>query len=227
VAGQVALMLNSSLKRTWAELGQNSPLELDIEVIQSVIGDHDSKLHFIAAPTFPTEAEMLTPEMLNISLKIIHPYYEYIVFDLAHDFSEISLQALDSADTILLMLAPDMSSVRAAAAALDTYTRLNYSSDKIKLVLNSVFPRQGLARDKIEAALSFPITLSLPFIPDKFVNAINMGQPILYHYPVEPVSALIEDFAFHLSKEKHKKAKPISPSAAWKRVYKRYSDRKK
>ncbi len=227
VAGQVALMLNSNLKRTWADIGEVNPADLDIEVVQSVIRDHESKIQFICAPTFPTEAEMMKPELLDTSLKLIRSHYEYIVEDLPHNFGDVSIQALDAANVILLMLAPDMSSVRAAAAALDTYAKLNYSNDRIKLVLNSIFPRQGLTRKQIEAALAFPISMTLPYVPDKIVHAINLGEPLLDHNPLEPISAQIEDFAFIMSKEKHRKIRPESPSPAWKRVAKRYIERRK
>ncbi len=227
MAGSVALMLNSALKRTWADLSKVKPDEMDIEVMQSIITEHESSLQFIAAPTYPSDAEKLTGEIFRCALKALRPNYDYLIADLPHDFSEISLEALDSADLILLLMAPELSSIRAAAAALDTYHELNYSNDKIKLVLNSVFPRHGLSREKIETALSMPISIGLPYTPDKFVEAINLGQPLLAAQPNDPVSALIEDFAFYLSKEQHKKNRPATPSLAWKRVYKRFAERRK
>jgi pilus assembly protein CpaE len=227
MAGQVALMLNRPLKRTWADLAGANPAELDADVLASITGSYENGLHFIAAPTYPTEAEKLTGELLSSAIKVVRGQYEYIVADLPHDFGEVSLHALDAADVILLLLAPEMSSIRAAAAALDTYHELGYSSEKIKLVLNSTFPRLGLSREKIEAALNLPVTMGIPFTPDRFVDAINLGRPLLAALPDEPASALIEDFAFHLSKEQHKKVRPPTPSHAWKRVARRFSERRK
>ena len=227
MAGQVALMLNSTLKRTWADLAQVNPAELDMDVLHSVITSHESGLHIIAAPTFPSEAEVLTTELLTSSMGILDTQYDYIIADLSHDFSEVTLAALDMADVILLFLAPEMASLRAVAAALDTYTRLDYDETKIKLVLNTTFPHQGLSRDKIEAAISYPITLAVPFVPEKFVTAINIGKPLIIANHKEPVTALIEDFAFHISNEKHKHESPVNPSSSWKRVYKRYKKRRK
>jgi hypothetical protein len=59
------------------------------------------------------------------------------------------------------------------------------------------------------------------------VEAINKGQPPIFVSPEEPISALFEDFAFLLSKERHKKTKPAKPSEGWKRVYKRFTQRRK
>ena len=222
-AGQVALMLDASLKRTWADLARFDPGELDSDLVKTVIGTHESGLDFIAAPTYPEDAESLTTELVSSTLDLLSASYEYVVMDLAHDFGIGALQALDAADVILLLLAPEMSSVRAAAAALDTYEKLGYDHNKVRLVLNWTFQHHGLARKSIEQALHHPISLVLPFAPDRFVVAINHGRPLLYNRPDDPVSAMLEDLAFRLSKEQHQTIPPAVPSAAWLRVNQRLS----
>jgi pilus assembly protein CpaE len=227
MAGQVALMMNWSLKRTWADIAHIVPTEMELDVIRSVTTRHESGMYFISAPTYPSQAEMIKAEWVDAFLKLVRPQYEYVITDLPHDFSEVSLQTLDASDVILLMIAPEMSSIRAAAAALDTYSRLNYPQERIKLVLNTTFPRLGITREKIEGALSYPVAMTIPFVPDRLVEAINKGQPPMFAQPDDPFSALIEDFAFMLSKDRHKKTKPMQPTAGWKRVYKRFAQRRK
>jgi pilus assembly protein CpaE len=226
-AGQVALMLNMTLKRTWADLAHYAPGDLDVDALSSIISAHDSGLHFIAAPTFPSEAETLRGETLGAALHLAKSQYEYIVADLPHDFSEFALQALDAADMILLMASPDMASIRAVTAALDTYDKLDYPKDKIKFVLNAIFPNSNLSKEKLEAALGMTTFATIPYTKDVFVEAINLGQPVVSDKPHLPISNLLEDFAFHVSKDVHKKAKPENPTEAWSRVYKRYQARKK
>jgi pilus assembly protein CpaE len=227
MAGQVALMLNATLKRTWADIARFTPDELDMELLNSIIFKHVSDLAYIAAPTYPSEAETLRGETLATALQILKQQYDYIVADLSHDFSETNIPALDLADLILIVASPDMSSVRAVAAALNTYSKLNYPSEKIKLVLNATFPRSGLPKEKIEAALGIPITLTIPYTPDLFVEAINFGQPVIHNKPNTLISSFLEDLAFHVSKDIQKKSKPESPSEVWIRVYKRYKERQK
>lgn len=226
-AGQVALMLNMTLKRTWADIAHYSDHDLESDVLSSIIGGHESGMHFIAAPTFPSEAETLRSETLGAALHLIKSQYEYVVSDLPHDFSEPAIQALDVADVILMVASPDMASIRAVTAALDTYDKLGYYQDKIKLVLSAPFPHSSLTKDKIENALKMTALATIPYVQDLFVDAINLGQPPVLERPNESVSALLEDFAFHLSKDIHKKTKPENPTEAWNRVYKRYQGRKK
>jgi pilus assembly protein CpaE len=226
-AGQVALMLNMTLKRTWADIAHYTASDIDMDSLSSIIGGHESGIHFIAAPTFPSEAETLRSETLGASLQWIKRQYEYIVTDLPHDFGEISLQALDVADLVLMVASPEMASVRAVTAALDTYDKLGYSKEKIKLVLSATFPHSSLKKEKIETALGMPAIATIPYVQDLFVDAINLGQPPVQSRPNEPVSGLIEDFALYLSKDQHKKSKPENPSEAWNRVYKRYQQKRK
>jgi pilus assembly protein CpaE len=228
-AGQVALMLNMALRRTWADIAHFSPKELDANALSSIVTGHESGLHFIAAPTFPTQTETLRGETVGTAIQIAKTQYEYVVADLSHDFSDYSIQALDAADLILIVGSPDMASIRAANAALDTYEKLGYSGDKIKLVLNTPapFPPSSLTREKIETALKMPALATIPFVQNVFINAINLGQPVVYHQPQELISGMLEDFAFRLSKETDKKQKPEKPTEAWNRVYKRYHERKR
>jgi pilus assembly protein CpaE len=228
-AGQVALMLNMTLRRTWADIAHYPANKLDADALSSVIGIHESGVHFIAAPTFPSDAESLRGETLGMALQIAKSQYEYIVADLPHDFSEYAIQTLDAANLILMIASPDMASIRAVTAAMDTYEKLGYSKDKIKFVLStpSPFPHSGLTREKIEGSLRMPALTTIPFVQNILVDAINLGQPPVYQKPNEPISGLLEDLAFRLSKDEHKKNRPENPTDTWKRVYKRYQERKR
>jgi pilus assembly protein CpaE len=223
----VALMLNATLRRTWANIAKFTPAELEFEMLQSIIAKHESGVSFIAAPTYPTDAETISADILDASLRLLKNQYEYIVADLPHDFNEIVVHTLDVADLVLMLATPDVASIRAAAAAMDTYKKLNYPPEKIKLILNATFPKHGLPKDKIELALGIPVLMTIPYTADAFVEAINYGLPLISSKPDELVAGLLEDLAFSLSKDSHKKSRPETPTEVWKRVYKRYTDRKK
>src|SRR6185436_173779 len=227
-AGQVALMLNMTLRRTWSDIAHYALGKLDAEALSSVIGSHESGVHFIAAPTFPSDAETLRSETLGMALQITKAQYEYVVADLPHDFSEIAVQALDAANVILMVASRDMASIRAVTAAMDTYEKLGYSKDKIKFVVGTPapFPHSGLTKEKIEGALRLPAIATLPYVQDVLTDAINLGQPLVSEKPHEPISGLLEDLAFRLSKDEHKKNKPVDPTDTWNRVYQRYQERK-
>jgi len=226
-AGQVALMLNKNLRRTWADISRFQAGEIDLDSLNSIISIHESGLSFIAAPTFPDDGQAFSGETLSSVISLLKEQYQYIIADLPHDFSEVGLSMLDAADIILLVGAPDMASVRATAAALDVYKKLGYPAEKIKPILNAPFQRSSLIKEKIESAMGMDFVAAFPYVPNMIVEAINLGRPLVLDKPQEPISALLEDFAFFISKKEHKKSKPENPTEAWKRVYNRYQNRKK
>jgi pilus assembly protein CpaE len=199
-AGQIALMLNAPLRRTWADIARVNPDELDWEALQSIIGKHDGGVHLIAAPTFPTEAELITEELFAQAFRILRSKYDFIVVDLPHDFGCFGIQALDAADRIVALMAPELASIRATAAALDTYRKLDYPDSKIKLVINWTFEQNALRRKNIEAALKRTIDGALPFSPGLLVDAINTGKPVLYGRPDDKISEALLSLARTLAK---------------------------
>ena len=217
-SGQIALMLNKPKKRTWADLARYEEVDLDAHVIKGLIGKHESGLNYILSPPTPIDAENISGDILNTGVSLLRTEFEYIVADIPHDFSETTLNILDTADYIVLLITPELASVYSASLALDMYKQLGYSQDRIKLVVNWTFERDGLSHKKITHALKHPISFVLPFAPTQFVGAINRGLPLLHHQPEDPVAALLEDFSFRLSKPEHQKKRPFNPSDAWQRV---------
>ena len=178
-AGQIALMLNVPLKRTWADIARLSPEDLDLEALQTITGIHDSGVSLIAAPTFPSDAELFKPALFSRAFELLRGRYNTIVADLPHDFSEMALTVLDAADTVVVVMTPELASLRAAAAAMDTYRKLGYSPAKLKLVTSWTFERRGLRRKTIEDTLRQSVDLVLLHYPDAFIEAINQGKPIV------------------------------------------------
>lgn len=217
-AGQVAVLLNEPIRRSWSDLTTYEEGTYDLDALEGITNRLESGLHFIAAPKDPIDAEQVGHDLLKRAVGMLKPRYEYMLADLPHDFSNITLDTLETADTILLLLAPDLVSIRAASVTLGTYKELGFDNEKIKLILNTPLAYNTLSAKQIEEALRHPISLILPYSPKHFLNVINSGTPLLQSYPEDPVSVQVEDFAFRLSKESHQLIPPPSPSDTWQRV---------
>ncbi len=227
MAGQAALLFNLSLRNTWADLARFPIEEIDQDLVHSLVRPHESGVHVLAAPSRPEEGELVNAEKVAHVLRLLRRQYNYIVLDLPHDFSETTLAGLDEADEILVLLSPDLASVRAAALTISTFESLGYAQEKSSLVLNWTFERRGLARKDIEHALKHEIQAVLPFAPEPIVQAINTGIPLLMAEPEGPMSAIFEDWAFRLSKSEDRKTRPQNPTPAWIRVARRLQQRAK
>lgn len=221
VYGQVALMLNKSLRRTWGDITAFSEVDFDDEALDGIISNHESGLRFLAAPKNPIEAEEVNGRILKQSINLMLPRFDYIVADLPHDFSNNTLEILDLADSIIVLVAPDIVSVRAAAIMLNTYTSLGFQRDKVEIVLNQAYAKIDMSPKQIEDALHHPIALVIPHSARLFTEAINSGVPFMLSNPVSEVSSLIVELAYQLSKESHRNIPPPAPSETWRLAVKR------
>ena len=226
-AGQVALMLNLPPRLTWADLIQRPLQEIDAELVDQVLLRHPSRVRILAAPRRAEQSELLTPDRVSNILTLLSASYHYLVLDLPHDFSDTTLAGLDRADEIIVILSPELASVMAASSALEVLQSLGYANDKIRLALNYTFERHSLAREQIESALKHSINIVIPFAPDVVVPAINNGIPAVLDKPTSEIGALLEDLAFHISKEEHRNQRPATPSQAWLRAANRFQQRQK
>ena len=234
-AGQAALMLNLSLRHTWADLAQVPIEQMDAAVVDDVLLEHASGARVLAAPRRPEESDMVTAKTIGETIALLSQSYHYLVLDLPHDLQDKSLAGLDAAHEVLAVMSPDVASVRAMALALSVFRMLEYPAAKTRLVLNNMFAEPSaklgktcsLARQDIEATLQRAIDMEIPFAPEMFVPAVNSGVPPVFDAPNSPVGALLEDYAFHLSKEEQREQQPVSSSAAWQRVARRMQKRQR
>lgn len=227
LSGQSALLLNLPLRTTWGDLAPKAAEEIDADLLERVLLSHPSGVRVLAAAARPEQSELISSEKVASVVGVLRDRFPYVVLDMAHNFSDPTLAGLDSADQILLVLAPEIASVCATACTLDVFDQIGYSREKITLVLNNPFERGGLARKDIEATLKQPITTVLPFGGDAFLSALNRGVPPVLEHPAKPLGAALEDWAFALSSEEHRKKRPERPSPALQRVAQRAQQRQK
>jgi len=225
--GQCALMLDVPLRNSWGDLANVRADEIDPEILQRVLLRHESGLRLLACPKRPEEAELLGAEQVQHTLTLLKQQFEYLVIDLPHDFSAITLAALDAADRIILLLSPELASVRCTSIAMDVFDKLNYPPEKIKLLLNWTFSGKGLARAEIEKAIKRKVDMVFPNAGDVLVSALTIGKPPVFQDPGGAIGALFEDLAYHWSKESHRTSRPQTITDGYKRVRERARVRQK
>jgi pilus assembly protein CpaE len=223
-SGQIAMFLNSSPKSTWEDVSDRVPSEIDIDLIQKLISQHKSGLNYVAAPKFPIPSEKFV-DTFSVVLAEFQKQADFIVVDTPHDFSDIAIKALDASEHILFVMAPEMGSLRAALCALRTYETLGYPPEKVVIVLNHISPVSGLKNSQIEKAIGRKVDVDLPYTLE--VNqAINLGEPFVSSNINLPISVLLEDNAYNLSRDALKNLPPMVRTPAWNRVNKRLKNQK-
>jgi len=217
-AGQVALMLNAKTSSTWENLVGVNEETLDDYVVTEMMTEHESGVRFIASPRFPIAADTFSNEILNLFMDKVKGQNDFVLIDTSHDFSDMTINMLNVSSHILLVMAPEMASLRSAMSALEVYDRLGISMDKVKIVLNNNSSNPAIKQAQLEKVLKRPIDFVLSYEAGEVNRALNFGQPFILTNPDLPISLALEVMGYKLSDESLKALPPAVPSATWKRV---------
>ena len=217
-AGQVALMLNAKSSATWENLVGVNEETLDDYVVTEMMTEHESGVRFIASPRFPIAADTFSNDILNLFMEKVKSQNEFVLIDTSHDFSDMTINMLNVSSQILLVMAPEMASLRSAVSALEVYDRLGMSMDKVKIVLNNNSSNPAIKQAQLEKVLKRPIDFVLSYEAGEVNRALNFGQPFILTNPDLPISLALEIMGYKLSDESFKALPPAVPSATWKRV---------
>jgi pilus assembly protein CpaE len=218
MSGQVALMLNSSISHSWEDMIGIQTTQIDDSVLDAIISKHKSGLDFFPAPYHPIADDSLPLEAVHSTVDYLRNAYDFITIDLAHDFSNFTISLLSAATHIIVILAPEMASIHSAMNTLEIYDKLGYDPDRVQIVVNNVFPGQGIKRENIEKVLKRPVKYEIPYMANEFVRAINYGVPFVTTEPESEAAKVYETIAFELSKSTLKNIPPFSATNAWKRI---------
>jgi pilus assembly protein CpaE len=226
VAGQTALMLNSTPQVNWADFAGLKAEYIDKDVTSKLEQSHHSGIHYVASPGTPIAADSFSDDFWPAIMDSFNQVNDFIVIDAAHDFSNMTIHMLDSASQIILVIAPEMASLRSAVCALEIYARLGFIPERVFVVVNQNFDGNGVRQSQIEKVIRRPVDMMIPYVPYDFVRAINFGEPYILKNPDSPITGLYEDAAFWLSNDFHKNIPPLAPTPSWKRVNSRLQTRK-
>lgn len=217
-AGQVALLLDAKPTATWENLVGLQPENIDEAVVAEIMCSHKSGVRYIASPRYPIAADTFTTEELRLLMERIKHHNDFVIADTAHDFSDMTIHMLSMSSTILLVMAPEMASLRTTVSALEIYDRLGISLDKVKIALNNNSSNLAIKQAQLEKVLKRPIDFVLPYEAGEVNRALNLGQPFILSNPDLPICLVLEKMAYALSNDIHKALPPAVPSLTWKRV---------
>ena len=217
-AGQVALMLDGKQGATWENLVGIDSENFDDAVVGEMMVPHKSGVRYIASPRYPIAADTFTNDTLHQLMEKIKAQNEFVIVDTSHDFSDMTIQMLSMSGLILLVMAPEMASLRTTLSALEIYDRLGIPLEKVKIVLNNNSSSPAIKQAQLEKVLKRSIDFVLPYEAGEVNRALNFGQPFILTNPDLQICLNLEKMAYQMSDDAHKAIPPAVPSQTWKRV---------
>lgn len=192
--GDMALFLNLLPQATIADLIKDID-NLDEALLDGYLTSFNANVRVLPAPFRPEQAETISGQHLTTILNAMRGMFQYIVIDTAPVFNDIMLSVLDASDQVLVISSVDLPTIKNVKLCLEIMESINYSPEKIKLVLNRANSEGGIEIREVEESLHYPFAAMLPSEGKIVVPAVNKGIPFVISHPEAEVSQSLFDLA--------------------------------
>jgi pilus assembly protein CpaE len=179
--GDVGVLLNLNPKSS--SIADAVESEPDGEIIDSVMIEHSTGIRVLLAPPTPEGADLVTPAYLRKIVEHLRIGNDFTVIDLPSGLSDHSLAVMDAADTILVLTALEITTIKNVRLFLEVAEQLEYARSKIRLVINRADAAQGIRIADVEASVRRPIDGTIVSDGRLAVLAVNRGVPFVVSHP--------------------------------------------
>ena len=197
--GHVALFLNLLTGNSITDLIVHAGM-LDQQLINQVVIQHASGIHVLPSPNSITAAQGIRPENLFKVVQSLQQIFPYIVIDGGNTLNENAVTYMDLSDRILLVLNPDLASLRDVRQFMEISVTLSYPQAKSLLILNLNGRKADVKKDEIEDILKMKVFGMLPADENLALSCLNEGVPIVLKKSRHPLSKAFDDIAKALLK---------------------------
>ncbi len=175
--GHLDVMLNLRTQNTISELIAHVGA-LDETLIRDVVTEHVSGLKLLPAPPSISAAQGIRAEDLYTLVTHLQSVFQNIIIDGGNFLNENAVTFMDASSKVILVINPDIASLRDAAQFFDVCRTLAYPKEKILVLVNQYDKRDGLSLDDIEKSLQVKIFGTIPWDHRIAINSINRGVPV-------------------------------------------------
>ena len=189
--GEVGVFLDIAKGDTIADMVEEHSFELS--TIKSYLIRHQSGIQVMLSSSSPEYAELIQPVHINAILSSLRTEFDYVIVDMGVAFGDCAIAAMETADTILLVVNEDIASLHDAKRSIKVLEALN-QQDKLKLVVN----KEGISTITVKNVanlLEATPVLVIPFDLKAAMLAVNRGIPMLSCAPNSKASKAIREYA--------------------------------
>jgi len=201
--GDISIFLDTEIKYTINEIIANMS-RIDKTFLDNSLSKTDSGLYVLHSPENPEDSDYINNARLFELIHELKKYFDFIVVDTSHDYSDSNISIFDNADVILELLTLELPCICNCGKTLEVFQKLRYERDKVKLVVNRTNAKNQIGVKVVEEQLNYPIFYQLPNDYATVVKAINNGKSIFKVSKTAAISNAINGLRDSLLKDMNK-----------------------
>lgn len=160
---------------------------LDSQLLRSSLHPVHERLHLLAAPATPVLPRGITPASLTRVLTLARQQHEVVILDLPRQPDELTLQALQLAETVFIVMRRRVPDVRNAQRLMQLLQDQGVPLAHMRPLLNRFDETGPLEAAAIDKALPRPIAHRVANDPTALQACVHLGLPLHEHAPGSPV----------------------------------------
>ena len=176
--GETALLLGMEPRFSSVDLVRNYH-RVDEGLLASYIERDKSGVELLSAPYQPADFQSVDGDRMGKILGFLKEHYDYIVVDAPKTLNQVTLNAFEASDQMLLLTTADLQSLRNVTRSLPLLDGLtgNRPDDWIRLVVNRYNPSLAITVGEVERTLGRKVYWTLRNDYRAVIDSINEGRP--------------------------------------------------
>jgi len=205
--GDVAMMMDIHPEQDVLDALDSDALE-DLERLQTMLVRTPQGVHVLSAPLAPDDAGSLDSRKVGQLLSRLAALHQFVIVDTPVGLTELTAAALDVSELAMLVTTPEIAALRRTHACLRLLQGLEFSTNKLQLVLNRVESRTRVSSQEAIDALGHPVAWR---IANDYaaMQSSALGRPVVQSHPKSRLTRDIQVIARQLA------GAPVTAKSGW------------
>jgi pilus assembly protein CpaE len=143
----------------------------------------------------PREAADLDVNKVVPLFELLKAEYDYVLVDFGRALSRISLPIIEMSEGIIVIVSPDISTVKGTKTILRYFQSRGLSLDRLVVINNRTVGRVWTTTDDIERELNVKLKATVPYTVEYMTMAINAAVPFMERFPENAACSTFNDIA--------------------------------
>jgi len=165
---------------------------LDDELLQSYTLHHPSGLHLLPAPDFTEPERRVSVEAIGLAMEFIRSRFDFVLADCPPGLNEQNVEVIRRSDALHIVAVPEVPSLRNVARFIDYLNRVEFSQERVNVVVNRHAKKSVISDDEIEKVIRKKIYWRVPNQYQQVIKTIYAGDPSVGISDSEVARTLLE-----------------------------------